>query len=41
MGRVLTSKEWLKQKFGMLRVETWKEGKEGERILTGREGGVP
>lgn len=33
---VCTSKEWLEKKFGMLRRKTWKEGKESERILTGR-----
>lgn len=33
---VYTSKEWLEKKFDMLRRKTWKEGKESERILTGR-----
>ena len=33
---VYTSREWLEKKFGMLRLETWKEGTEGQRILTGR-----
>lgn len=35
-GDVYTSREWLKKKFGMLRRKTWKEGIEGQKILTGR-----
>ena len=34
---VYTSREWLEKKFGMLRRKTWKEGSEGQRILTGRD----
>ncbi len=33
---VYTSREWLEKKFDMLRRETWKEGTEGQKILTGR-----
>lgn len=33
---IYTSREWLEKKFGMLRRKTWKEGSEGQRILTGR-----
>ena len=33
---VYTSREWLEKKFGMLRRDTWKEGAEGQRILTGK-----
>ena len=36
MDEVYTSREWLEKKFGMLRRETWKEGAEGQKILTGR-----
>ena len=35
---VYTSREWLEKKFGVLRRATWKEGPEGESVLTGREG---
>ena len=33
---VYTSRQWLEKKYGMLRRETWKDGTEGSRILTGR-----
>ena len=33
---VYTSREWLEKKFGMLRRNTWKEGTESQRILTGK-----
>lgn len=33
---VYTSREWLEKKFGMLRRETWLEGRDGQKILTGR-----
>ncbi len=33
---VYTSREWLEKKFGISRRETWKEGTEGQKILTGR-----
>ena len=39
-AEVYTSKGWLEKKFGMLRRETWKEGSEGAKILTGRADGV-
>ena len=38
---VFTSREWLENKFGMLRAKTRKEGAEGRKILTGREGALP
>ena len=31
-----TSRQWLENKFGMLRAKTTKEGVEGQKILTGR-----
>ena len=33
---VYTSREWLEKKFGVLRRETWQEGADGQKILTGR-----
>ena len=38
---VLTSREWLDTKFGMLRARTRKEGIEDKKILTGREDVLP
>lgn len=40
-GQVLTSREWLEKKFGMLRKETFEEGAEGSWVLTGRREEVP
>ena len=39
-AEVYTSRGWLEKKFGMLRRDTWKEGSEGARILTGRADGI-
>ena len=36
-----TSREWLENKFGMLRARTRKEGMEGQKILTGRANALP
>ncbi|MCJ1286662.1 hypothetical protein MMC26_006008 [Xylographa opegraphella] len=38
---VYTSREWLEKKFGMLRRESWKDGVEGQRILTGKANPPP
>lgn len=38
---VLTSRQWLKRKFGLLRAKTRKEGMEGQQILTDRENALP
>ncbi len=35
-SEVHTSREWLEKRFGMLRLKTWTEGTEGQKILTGR-----
>ena len=38
---VFTSREWLENKFGMLRAKTRREGMEGQKILTGRADLLP
>ena len=38
---VFTSREWLENKFGMLRAKTRIEGMEGQKILTGRADILP
>lgn len=40
-GEVLTSRQWLEKKFGMLRAETGEGGVEGQKVLTGRDDVFP
>lgn len=40
-NQIFTSKQWLENKFGMLRAKTRKEGSKSQKILTGRVGELP
>ena len=41
MKDVLTSRQWLEKKFGVLRANTRNEGTEDQKILTGRANALP